>query len=77
MRSRYRAAYAEGRPKFLRSPQGPGAARLTVRLTAGHRPVVDRRDREPQRPGKKIFSSRAADSSESEAWIRFSRTIVP
>ncbi len=29
------------------------------------------------RPGKKIFSSRSADSSESEAWIRFSRTMTP
>ncbi|GHE73583.1 hypothetical protein GCM10018782_54060 [Streptomyces griseoaurantiacus] len=30
-----------------------------------------------KRPGKKIFSSRSAESSESEAWIRFSRTMTP
>lgn len=51
-------------------PQSPGAAPPDlpyVLMTCGRY----------ARPGKKIFTSRSADSSESEAWIRFSRTMTP
>ncbi len=69
----------------VRACFGPGAAG-TPAPSAPAAPTgrvgASRPDRTGQevsqaRPGKKILISRAEDSSESDAWIRFSRTITP